>query len=357
MKHCFAIAITVVAMHYSTAAQAEEKPKPGSKLTLTVNGVTFTFCYIPAGSFMMGSPESEKGRGADEKLHKVIISKPFYMLEHEVTQEQFGKEPSIRNSVTTGSHFKGAKLPVEDRGFPDGSYSQFAKELMKATGKKFRLPTDAEWEYACRAGTTTPFHCGNDLDSTMANMDGHEPYGHGVKGKFLNKTMEVKQFKPNAWGLYDMHGNVAELCLDYAAKGVDLCVDGITDPGAADPDAIKVGTVATLCEWGTTKVELSRRQLLEQRKRVPLGGPRHHHRRHPRWSRLHRIPAGSYSGLGRFYRAATRSTGGNRRQFRPRTHHRNFPNTGGNEEELALLPWRQRIWSRPHRHGPDRLGR
>jgi formylglycine-generating enzyme len=111
---------------------------------------------------------------------------------------------------------------------------------MKATGKKIRLPTEAEWEYACRAGTTTPFNCGKDMDSTRANMNGREPYGNGVKGKYLNTTMDVKQFKPNAWGLYDMHGNVAEVCADYAPKEADLYVDGITDPGAADPAAIEI---------------------------------------------------------------------------------------------------------------------
>lgn len=253
IKYCFAIAIAVVAAHYPLTAQAEEQPKPGSKLTLTVNGVDFVFCYIPAGLFMMGSPESEKGRGAGEKLHKVIISKPFYMLENEVTQEQYGKEPI---SKTEGSHFRGAKLPVENREFRGSTYSKFARDLMKATKKKLRLPTDAEWEYACRAGTTTPFHCGNDLDSTMANMDGHEPYGKGVKGKLLNKTKEVKQFKPNAWGLYDMHGNVAELCIDYVAKGVDLSVDGITDPGAAEPEAIVQKGVDTVANGIPSRLSL-----------------------------------------------------------------------------------------------------
>jgi len=239
-----AMTVTFVGMNPSATAQAKEEPKPGSKLTLTYNGVDFNFCYIPAGTFMMGSPESEKGHGEGEKLHKVIISKPFYMLENEVTQEQFGKEPA-RETASEGSHFRGAKLPVENRGFPDGGYSKFAKAMMKATGKKLRLPTEAEWEYACRAGTTTAFSSGNDLDSTMANMDGHDPYGKGVKGKFLNKTVEVKQFKPNAWGLYDMHGNVAEVCIDYVAKGADPYVDGITDPGAADPDVVQANVHTT----------------------------------------------------------------------------------------------------------------
>ena len=255
IKHCFAIAMTIIAIYYPITAQAEE-PKPGSKLTLTVNGVEFTFCYIPAGSFMMGSPESEKGRGEGEKLHKVIISKPFYIMENEVTQEQF-KEPITKpHEWSQGSHFKGAKLPVENRQFRDAAYLKFAKEMIKATGKKLRLPTDAEWEYACRAGTTTPFNCGKDLDSTLANIDGYYPYGNGKKGKLLNKTVEVKQFKPNAWGLYDMYGNVAELCVDYVAKGVDLSVDGITDPGAADPEVITVAGTGSSANGTPSKLNL-----------------------------------------------------------------------------------------------------
>ena len=255
IKYCLALALTVVAMSHPITARAEEQPKPGSKLTITVNGVDFTFCYIPAGSFMMGSPESEKGREKGEKLHKVVISKPFYMMENEVTQEQFGKEPTIQK-IDDGSHFRGAKLPVENRQHLEGAYPKFAMELMKASKKKLRLPTDAEWEYACRAGTTTPFHCGKDLDSTLANMDGHEPYGNGVKGKLRGKTMEVKQFKPNAWGLYDMHGNVEEACIDYAAKGVDLSVDGIADPGAADPEAIKLVSIGSAANGMPPRVSL-----------------------------------------------------------------------------------------------------
>jgi len=225
----------------AATAPAPEAPQPGSRQTLTLDGVEFTFCYIPAGAFMMGSPESETGRGEGEKLHKVIISQPFYMMENEVTQEQYavlkGNDSYLKDERRKPS-FPGAKRPIESIFHPFQNIPTICDRFAAASRRKLRLPTRAEWEYACRAGTSTPFHYGNDLDATMANFNGREPYGKGARGKLRNETTEVKQFKPNAWGLYDMHGNVAEICLDYAPKDPDISVDGIKDPGAMDPEAI-----------------------------------------------------------------------------------------------------------------------
>ena len=251
IKRSIAIAAAIIAMYYPVSIQAQNEPKPGSKMTLTIDGVGFTFCYIPAGSFMMGSPESETGRGEGEKPHKVTITKPFYMMENEVTQEQFQAVASASKTwisddkFAKNSHFKGDKRPVENIEFLEHRAKTLWDRMAEVSKEKFRLPTEAEWEYACRAGTTTPFHYGKDMDWTMANIDGHEPYGSGVEGRLRNETMEVKQFKPNAWGLYDMHGNVSEVCVDYIAAGVDLYRDGVTDPGAIDPD------VVALTSWQT----------------------------------------------------------------------------------------------------------
>ena len=169
-------------------------------------GVTMKLALIPAGEFMMGSPESEEGRGADEgPQHKVTISPGapgFYMGVTEVTQEQYeavmGKNPS---------HFKGPKNPVEEISWNDAV--DFCKKLSAKTRRSVRLPTEAEWEYACRAGTKTRSYFGDD-EEQLGDYAWH-------KDNSGEKTHPVGQKKPNAWGLYDMHGNVLESCGDWYA--------------------------------------------------------------------------------------------------------------------------------------------
>lgn len=178
------------------------------ELDLDGSGVKMKFAYIEAGKFMMGSPKSEDGRFDDELQHEVEITKPFWMGVFEVTQEEYekvtGKNPS---------KFKGPRLPVEMVSWEDAL--EFCKKLSKKKGKTFDLPTEAEWEYACRAGSTGPVHYGNSLSSRQANFDGLRPYGEEKKGKCLEKTAPVGSYSPNAFGLYDMHGNVLEWCKDW----------------------------------------------------------------------------------------------------------------------------------------------
>jgi len=193
--------------------------------------------YIDGGTFTMGSPESEKERVIDEEQHEVTLS-PFWIGKYEVTQKQY-KEVMDTNP----SFFKGDKLPVESVSLYD--VVEFCNKLSEKNGLKpyynidknredpnknnsdkikwtvtivggngFRLPTEAEWEYACRGGTTTVFHYGNKLDSTMANFNGNYPY-NADKGVYREKTTDVGSFKPNAYGLYDMHGNTWEWCFDW----------------------------------------------------------------------------------------------------------------------------------------------
>jgi len=180
-------------------------------LTLDLgNGVTMELVYIPPGRFMMGSPasESKSGRSMDETQHEVTITKGFYLGKYEVTQAQYqavmGANPS---------NWKEANRPVEQVSWNDAT--EFCSRMTQRVGRQVRLPTEAEWEYACRAGTTAAFHFGDSLSADRANFDGNYPYGGAAKGVFRQETTRVGSFQPNAWGLCDMHGNVWEWCSDW----------------------------------------------------------------------------------------------------------------------------------------------
>jgi len=204
-----------------------EKPKvPRPALSLDLGGgVKMDLVLIPAGEFMMGSRDSAQeiarktghsnvkaGQFASEyPLHRVQITKPFYMGMYEVTQAQYERVMGTNPSV-----FKGPRNPVQCITW---NYArEFCRKLSQKTGKGVRLPTEAEWEYACRAGTTTPFHYGNSLVSNQANFNGNYPYDGAAKGWQLGMT-SVGSFAANAWGLYDMHGNVWEWCADWYDNG------------------------------------------------------------------------------------------------------------------------------------------
>ena len=180
------------------AAQMELAKSLGKVMEAKIDlgkGVKLEMVLIPAGKFMMGSPLEEKGRKENENQHKVIISKEFYMGKYEVTQEQWqvimGNNPS---------ETKGARLPVTNVSWND---SQAFIKRLNANGKGgYRLPTEAEWEYACRAGTTTAYSYGDNLTKGDANIDG-------------DSIKAVGSYRPNAFGVYDMHGNVWEWCEDW----------------------------------------------------------------------------------------------------------------------------------------------
>ena len=173
------------------------------------NGVILEMVSIPRDSFKMGSPPGEKGRDDDEEPQHNVTVPAFFMGRYQVTQEQYQQVMSKNPSF-----FKGDKLPVERVSWNDAV--KFCKELNKKTVQKgltYRLPSEAEWEYACRANTTTPFHFGETITTDLVNY-GNNTYASAPKGKYRRSTTEVGQFPPNAFGLYDMHGNIWEWCQD-----------------------------------------------------------------------------------------------------------------------------------------------
>jgi len=177
------------------------------------NGVvTQRMRWIRAGTFLMGSPETELERATDETLHEVKLSHGFWLAESACAQELWEAVTS-----STPSRFKGQDHPVEQVSYTD--VVQFCEQLSKLIpGLMPALPTEAQWEYACRAGTTTPFSFGDTITTDQANFNGNYPYAGSAKGEYRQKTVSVKSQPANRWGLYQMHGNVWEWCRDWHAE-------------------------------------------------------------------------------------------------------------------------------------------
>ena len=190
----------------------QRQTKQGTQFAVDLgNDVFLDMVQIPGGTFMMGSPESEEGRDDDEAQQQVTVD-DFYIGKYEVTQEQWqaimGNNPA--------SFKKGGKYPVEKVSWND--CQEFCEKLSEKTGLTFTLPTEAQWEYACRAGTTTPFYYGETLSTDIANYNGKYVYGESKKGVYRQETTEVGSFPANGFGLHDMHGNVWEWCQDDYEK-------------------------------------------------------------------------------------------------------------------------------------------
>lgn len=197
--------------------EIDRQPGEAQSFTETgVPGLELEMVAIPGSSFRMGSPETEAERLHWEGPQHAVGVPPFFIGKYPITQTQWHVVASLppvdRDLDADPSHFRGNDCPVEYISWQDAA--EFCARLSQATGRAYRLPSEAEWEYACRAGTTTPFHFGATLTPDLANYDGNYTYDQGPKGEYCRRTTPVNSFPPNGFGLYNMHGNVYEWCAD-----------------------------------------------------------------------------------------------------------------------------------------------
>lgn len=241
-------AIPLAAVEPSPVPGAPNGDKPQTARTLTLklgDSVSLQLVLVPAGSFQMGTPVTEKdpehGRPSNELQHDVTISKAFYMGATEVTQKQYeavmGSNPS---------QFKGPTHPVDRATWDEAS--EFCRKASVKTGRTVTLPSEAQWEYACRAGSKSRYSFG-DRDTELGAYAWYTANSMDARTK-MKTTHPVGQKKPNAWGLYDMHGNVWEWCADWYAPA--YAVTEASDPTGPAKGSFHVlrGGSWNYCSWG-----------------------------------------------------------------------------------------------------------
>ncbi|WP_346294284.1 formylglycine-generating enzyme family protein [Sphaerothrix gracilis] len=196
----------------------QRERKQARYFTEDINGVGLDMILIPGGSFLMGSPGDEPERSDDEGPQYPVTVPTFLMGRYPVTQAQWKAVAALpqkeRELDPDPSNFKGATRPVEQVSWYEAV--EFCQRLAEYTKRPYRLPSEAEWEYACRAGTTTPFYFGKTLTAELANYNAEITYNGGPEGEYRGETTPVDKFGvANAFGLCDMHGNIFEWCEDH----------------------------------------------------------------------------------------------------------------------------------------------
>jgi formylglycine-generating enzyme required for sulfatase activity len=233
----------------AAAAQREWAAHAGLPARFT-NSAGMTFVIVPPGEFTMGSPDDEPRRLPEETPHRVVLTRPFYLATCEVTQGQWetlmGDNPAYWSPEgykrKRGKDLDTSRFPVEKVCWLQAV--EFCRKLSrqpdeKAAGRVYRLPTEAEWEFACRAGTETPYHFGATHDGSRANSFGGAPYGVEKKGPYLNRPCDVASYAANAFGLHDMHGSMWEWCADgYAEDAYKTAA--VEDPCGSDDAPARV---------------------------------------------------------------------------------------------------------------------
>jgi formylglycine-generating enzyme required for sulfatase activity len=208
------------------------------------NDVNLDMVFIKGGKFTMGSPDDEAERRDSEGPQHDVTVPDFFMGKYQVTQEQWqvvSAYPQVNVEMTSNpSSFGGENLPVEQVSWDEAV--EFCDRLSNHSGRSYSLPSEAQWEYACRGGTTTPFAFGHTLGTDLANYDGNYAYADGPKGEYRETTIAVGSFPANAFGLYDMHGNVYEWCLDHWHDNYEGApIDGSAwIENGSDADAVRV---------------------------------------------------------------------------------------------------------------------
>ena len=262
MKRSLSFFSVVLVLFYLLALLHPAKAQAPKEIT---NSIGMKLVLIPKGTFMMGSPESEEGRKENETQHEVTIGKVYYLGVYEVTQAQYekvmGKNPSYFQGAVVGN--ENADLPVEMVSWDDAV--EFCKKLSelpdeKKAGRVYRLPTEAEWEYACRAGSKTAY--------SFDDEEGLLPEYGWFNRNSSRRTHTVGLLEPNAWGLYDMHGNVWEWCSDRHGEYPKGAVSDPTGPKEGSNRVYRGGC------WGSEAAycRSANRGRLDPSYRSSLGG-------------------------------------------------------------------------------------